>query len=96
MDSPGVYDQSVLDGLDYLIAQMGKRGMKAVLVLNNFWQWSGGMGQYVSWQEKTPIPTRAITTRSWLTCKVLRLHRMPDLVSGSHPAMIDHTIPTPG
>jgi mannan endo-1,4-beta-mannosidase len=56
MDSPGVYDQSVLDGLDYLIAQMGKRGMKAVMVLNNFWQWSGGMGQYVSWQEKTPIP----------------------------------------
>ena len=56
MDSPGVYDQSVLDGLDYLIAQMGKRNMKAVMVLNNFWQWSGGMGQYISWQEKTPIP----------------------------------------
>ena len=56
MDAPGVYDQSVLDGLDYLIAQMGKRGMKAVLVLNNYWQWSGGMGQYVSWHEKTPIP----------------------------------------
>ena len=56
MDSPGVYDLSVLDGLDYLISQMGKRGMKAVMVLNNYWQWSGGMGQYVSWQEKTPIP----------------------------------------
>lgn len=56
MDAPGVYDQSVLDGLDYLIAQMAKRGMKAVMVLNNYWQWSGGMGQYVSWHEKTPIP----------------------------------------
>jgi mannan endo-1,4-beta-mannosidase len=56
MDEPGVYDQSVLDGLDYLIAQMGQRGMKAVMVLNNYWQWSGGMGQYVSWHEKTPIP----------------------------------------
>ena len=56
MDAPGVYDQSVLDGLDYLIAQLGRRGMKAVMVLNNFWQWSGGMGQYVSWHEKTPIP----------------------------------------
>jgi len=22
----------------------------------NFWQWSGGMAQYVSWHEKTPIP----------------------------------------
>ncbi len=56
MDAPGVYDQAVLDGLDYLIAQMSQRGMKAVMVLNNYWQWSGGMGQYVSWHEKTPIP----------------------------------------
>ena len=56
MDAPGVYDQSVLDGLDYLLYQMGQRGMKAVMVLNNFWQWSGGMGQYVSWHEKSAIP----------------------------------------
>jgi mannan endo-1,4-beta-mannosidase len=26
------------------------------MVLNNYWQWSGGMGQYVSWHEKSPIP----------------------------------------
>jgi mannan endo-1,4-beta-mannosidase len=56
MDAPGIYDQSVLNGLDYLLSQMGQRGMKAVMVLNNYWQWSGGMGQYVSWHEKTPIP----------------------------------------
>jgi mannan endo-1,4-beta-mannosidase len=56
MEAPGVYNLSVLDGLDYLLAEMGKRGMKAVMVLNNFWQWSGGMGQYVSWHEKSPIP----------------------------------------
>jgi len=56
MTSPGVYDEKVLDGLDFFIAEMGKRDMKAVMVLNNFWQWSGGMGQYVSWSEGTPIP----------------------------------------
>jgi mannan endo-1,4-beta-mannosidase len=56
MISPGVYDESVLEGLDYLLAQMGQRNMKAVMVLNNYWQWSGGMGQYVSWHEHTPIP----------------------------------------
>lgn len=56
MTSPGEYDGSVLDGLDFLLAEMGKRGMRAVMVLNNFWQWSGGMAQYVSWHEKTPIP----------------------------------------
>jgi mannan endo-1,4-beta-mannosidase len=26
------------------------------MVLNNFWPWSGGMAQYVSWSEHTPIP----------------------------------------
>lgn len=56
MTAPGVYDQSVLDGLDYLIAALGKRNMHAVLVLNNYWQWSGGMAQYVSWHEKSAIP----------------------------------------
>lgn len=56
MTSPGEYDGSVLDGLDFLLAEMGKRGMRAVMVLNNFWQWSGGMAQYVSWHEKTAVP----------------------------------------
>lgn len=56
MESPGVYNESVLDGLDFFIAEVGKRDIKAVMVLNNFWQWSGGMGQYVSWSEGTPIP----------------------------------------
>jgi mannan endo-1,4-beta-mannosidase len=56
MTSPGVYAESVLDGLDYLLAEIGRRDMKAVMVLNNYWQWSGGMGQYVSWSEHSPIP----------------------------------------
>ncbi len=56
MISPGVYNESVLDGLDYLLAQMGQRGMRAVMVLNNYWHWSGGMAQYVSWHEGTSIP----------------------------------------
>ena len=28
---------------------MARRDMKAVLYLNNFWQWSGGMATYTSW-----------------------------------------------
>ena len=49
MTAPGEYDERLLQGLDYLLAEMGKRDMKAVLYLNNFWQWSGGMSQYVAW-----------------------------------------------
>jgi mannan endo-1,4-beta-mannosidase len=54
--SPGVYDKRVLDGLDFLLAQIRKNGMTAVMVLNNYWQWSGGMAQYVSWSDGSPIP----------------------------------------
>jgi mannan endo-1,4-beta-mannosidase len=54
--TPGRYNANVLDGLDYLIAQMGKRNMRAVMVLNNFWYWSGGMAQYVSWSDGSAIP----------------------------------------
>jgi mannan endo-1,4-beta-mannosidase len=56
MESPGVYNESVLDGLDFFMSEVGKRDMKAVMVLNNYWQWSGGMGQYVSWSNGTSIP----------------------------------------
>jgi mannan endo-1,4-beta-mannosidase len=56
MTSPGVYDAAVFDGLDFFLAEMGKRDMRAVMVLNNYWYWSGGMAQYVSWNDGTPIP----------------------------------------
>lgn len=46
---PGVYDEKLLEGLDFLLTEMGKRDMRAVVFLNNFWEWSGGMSQYNSW-----------------------------------------------
>ncbi|NJK94234.1 MAG: cellulase family glycosylhydrolase [Bacteroidales bacterium] len=49
--SKGIYDEELLDGLDFLLAEMGKRKIYGVLFLNNFWQWSGGMSQYVSWTD---------------------------------------------
>ena len=44
--APGVYNEELLDGLDYLLMEMGKRDMTAVLYLNNSWEWSGGYTQY--------------------------------------------------
>ena len=46
-ERPGVYNDTILAGLDYMLAEMGKRGMKAVLYLNNSWEWSGGYGFYL-------------------------------------------------
>ena len=45
--APGVYNDTILAGLDYLLAEMGKRQMVAVLYLNNSWEWSGGYGYYL-------------------------------------------------
>ena len=39
---PGVYNDTIFDGLDFLMAELGKRNMYAVLYLNNSWEWSGG------------------------------------------------------
>lgn len=46
---PGKYNEELLDGLDFLLAEMGKRKMYAILFLNNSWDWSGGYGQYLEW-----------------------------------------------
>jgi mannan endo-1,4-beta-mannosidase len=58
--SPGVYNDAILDGLDYLMAELGKRDMRAVLYLNNAWEWSGGYSQYLAWAEGTHAPVPAI------------------------------------
>jgi mannan endo-1,4-beta-mannosidase len=42
-------NEALLKGLDFTLAEMGKRGMRAVLFLNNFWEWSGGMVTYQYW-----------------------------------------------
>jgi Endo-beta-mannanase len=56
--SPGVYNDTILAGLDYLLFQMGKRKMYAVLYLNNSWEWTGGYSQYLEWAGygKAPVP----------------------------------------
>ena len=45
----GVYNDTLLAGLDFLMQELGRRGMKAVLYLHNAWQWSGGYGTYLEW-----------------------------------------------
>lgn len=41
------WNETLLRGLDYCMAELGRRGLKAVLYLTNFWEWSGGMGTYL-------------------------------------------------
>ena len=54
---PGVYNDTILDGLDYLLYEMGKRKMVAVLYLNNSWEWSGGYSFYLKHAGVKNVPT---------------------------------------
>lgn len=58
--APGVYDNLLLEGLDYLLAELEKRDMRAVIYLNNSWEWSGGYGTYLEWagHGEAPLPNR--------------------------------------
>ena len=47
--APGVYNDTILAGLDYFMNELKKRDMTAVLYLNNSWEWSGGYSVYLQW-----------------------------------------------
>lgn len=48
-DRTANYNEDLLTGLDWTLAEMAKRGMTGVVYLTNFWEWSGGMMTYLSW-----------------------------------------------
>ena len=58
--APGVYNDTILRGLDYLMAEFEQRGMKAILYFNNAWEWSGGYGTYLEWVTGHPAPIPSI------------------------------------
>lgn len=75
----GDYNEELLVGLDFLLKEMAERDMKAVLYFNNFWQWSGGMSQYVSWFTGEPVVDPDVTG-DWNTFmeNSASFYRMPE------------------
>ena len=59
-ESPGVYNDTIFDGLDYLLSVMGKREMTAVLYLTNSWEWTGGWCVYLEWAGEGEAPLPAV------------------------------------
>ena len=43
----GVFDEKVFGGLDWVLTEAGKRGLRVMLTLVNYWSAYGGMAQYV-------------------------------------------------
>ena len=50
----GKFDAKILDGLDLVLAEMGKRDMLSVIFFSNNWEWSGGFQQYLIWNKQIP------------------------------------------
>ena len=54
--APRDWDEDLLAGLDFCLAEMARRNMRAILFASNYWQWSGGFAQYVRWITGDTIP----------------------------------------
>ena len=50
----GKFNPEVLNGLDILLDEMGKRDLKAIVFFSNNWEWSGGFQQYLIWNGLVP------------------------------------------
>ncbi|HQU85416.1 MAG TPA: cellulase family glycosylhydrolase [Pyrinomonadaceae bacterium] len=50
----GKFNVEMLDGLDIILAEMGKRNLKAIIFFSNNWEWSGGFQQYLTWNNLVP------------------------------------------
>jgi mannan endo-1,4-beta-mannosidase len=54
--APRDWDEDLLRGLDFCLAEMAKRNMRGILFVSNYWQWSGSFAQYVRWITSETIP----------------------------------------
>ena len=55
----GEYNEVVLEGMDFLLQELQKRGMYGVFFFSNNWEWSGGFLQYLNWHHKIDDATLA-------------------------------------
>ncbi|KAL6315245.1 hypothetical protein AAG906_000323 [Vitis piasezkii] len=57
--SPGVYDERVFQGLDFVISEARKNGVHLILSLSNNYKDFGGRPQYVSWARNAGAPVNS-------------------------------------
>lgn len=53
---PGIFNEKTFEAVDYTLVVLKKYSMNAVVILTNFWMWSGGMAEYIFWVTKRKIP----------------------------------------
>ncbi len=60
--------EDITRGLDFLLVEMKKRNMYAVVCLSNFWPWTGGFAQYLQWAgsiDTIPYPMDTLSKQDW-------------------------------
>jgi len=83
--SPGVYSEGVFRGLDYVVREAGRRGLKVLLTLVNNWDDYGGMRQYVEWSPSAASHDDFYTdsqTRDWYRAHAARVLGRVNTLSG--------------
>ena len=97
----GQYDPAGIGGVMRFSEELQKRGLYAIYMLNNFWQWSGGFAQYLSWAGAGAIPypppapngnwdrfqhfSGGFYTNAEGGRGVRRLHQLPGAEAGGQP-----------
>lgn len=61
----GEFQEDFLKGVDFLLNECGKRKLKLVLYFTNNWEWSGGFGQYLEWNEYGKPPMAKTPESDW-------------------------------
>lgn len=55
--APHRWSDRVFEGLEHTLRACERRGLSTILVLGNFWSWSGGLTQLRAWASHGPIPS---------------------------------------
>lgn len=89
--APGVYNDTLLQGLDYLLCDLEQRGMKAVIYLTNSWEWSGGFSSHLEWtgHGTAPLPTE-VDWGTW--CKYARNFVLDDSAKHIYYRHVRHIV----
>jgi mannan endo-1,4-beta-mannosidase len=91
----GHYDAASIAGLLRLVAELERRRLLAIVMMNNFWQWSGGMAQYLAWAGAGPVPyPPPAAGGSWDRYqKYTAAFYSNDKAKALYRALLDHVVP---
>ena len=81
VQSGGTLNDTLRSGLDYVISELGKRNMRAVLSLTNTYSWSGGLAHYLRETGDSIAPMQAEELPEAYAARVARFYANTEAVN---------------